>query len=136
MKKKKVDDCNTPLSQFKDFIDKIKHDEKDRESFYNYFDELLKDYYSYLKKEHDKQTAFDHKEIIGMLKLYLTWQTKVEKIEEVTRGMVDTVFFEWFNKNAWEKLSEKEIKDSLKLFFQFLKEQKGIVNQDIIDFFS
>lgn len=135
MKNKKVDDYNTPVSQLKDFIDKIKQDEKERESFYNFFDELQKDYYSYIKNEYDKQSAFDHKEIIGMLKLYLTRQTKVENIEAITRDMVDAAFIEWFNKNAWEKLPEKEIKQSLKIFFQFIKEKKGIINQAVLDFF-
>ena len=132
MKNKKVNN-NDPASQLKDYINKIKQNEKERQPFYNYFDELQKDFYTSLKTKYDKQTAFNHKEIIGMLKLYLTWKTKIEKVESVTNDMAGKSFFEWFNKNSWEKLSEKELIQTLKIFFQYLKDAKGIINQKVLD---
>ena len=134
MKNKKVDN-NTPVSQLKDYINKIKQNEKERQPFYNYFEELQKDFYIILKTKYDKQTAFRNKEIIGMLKLYLTWNTKVEKVEEINKNMVGKDFFDWFNKNSYEKLSENKLKQALKIFFQYLKESKGIVNQKVLDSF-
>ena len=132
MKNKKVDN-NTPVSQLKNYINEIKQNEKERQPFYNYFDELQKDFYIILKTKHDKQTAFNNKEIIGMLKLYLTWNTKVESVEEINKKMVDKDFFDWFNKNSLEKLSENKLKKMLKMFFQFLKDNRGIVNQKVLD---
>jgi len=134
MKNKKVDNNNTPVSQLKNFINEIKQNEKERQPFYNYFDELQKDFYVFLKTKYDKQTAFNNKEIIGMLKLYLTWNTKVENIETITKEMVGKDFFDWFNKNSHEKLSENKLKKTLKIFFQFLKDNRGIVNQKVLDF--
>ena len=135
MKSKKVDNNNTPVSQLKDYINEIKQNEKKREPFYDYFDELQKDFYVFLKTKYDKQTAFSNKEIIGMLKLYLSWNTKVESIEAITKEMVGKDFFDWFNKNSHEKLSENKLKKTLKIFFQYLKENKGIVNQKVLDSF-
>ena len=55
------------------------------------------------------------------------------KAEEITPDMVGNVFYEWYNRNVLDDLTKKEIRLSLKIFFNYLKEEKKIINQEVLD---
>ena len=133
MKKENVKKDNVTASQLQDYINQLNQQDEGRTSFYDYFDGLQKDFYVYLKTKYDKETAFKHKDIIGMLKLYLSGNTKIGKAEEITPDMVGNVFYEWYNRNVLDDLTKKEIRLTLKIFFNYLKEEKKIINQGILD---
>ena len=134
MKKENVKKDNVASSQLQDYINQLNQQDEGRTSFYDYFDGLQKDFYVYLKTKYDKETAFKHKDIIGMLKLYLGRNTKIGKVEEITPDMVGNVFYEWYNRNVLDDLTKKEIRLSLKIFFNYLKDEKGIINQEVLDY--
>src|SRR4030042_5662405 len=133
MKKENVKKDNVTSSQLQDYINQLNQQDEGRTSFYDYFDGLQKNFYVYLKTKYDKETAFRHKNIIGMLKLYLSRNTKIGKVEEITTDMVGNVFYEWYNRNVLNDLTKKEIRLSLKIFFNYLKEEKKIINQGVLD---
>src|SRR4030042_7208691 len=133
MKKENVKKDNVTASQLQDYINLLDQQDEGCTSFYDYFDGLQKDFYTYLKTKYDKETAFKHKDIIGMLKLYLGRNAKIGKVEEITTDMVGNVFYEWYNRNVLDDLTKKEIRLSLKIFFNYLKDEKRIINQEVLD---
>src|SRR4030043_2456367 len=100
MKNKNDKKDNVTASQLQDYINQLDQQDEGRTSFYDYFDGLQKDLYVYLKTKYDKETAFKHKDLIEMLKLYLSRNTKVGKVEEITTDMMGNVFYEWYNRNV------------------------------------
>src|SRR4030042_5412854 len=100
MKKENVKKDNVTASQLQDYINQLDQQDEGCTSFYDYFDGLQKDFYAYLKTKYDKETAFKHKDIIGMFKLYLSGNTKIGKAEEITPDMVGNVFYLLVNKKS------------------------------------
>lgn len=107
------------------YIKELKEDEKKREPFDNYFNSLKKKFFEYLKKKHDKKTAKKQIGIIGMFGLFLSMRTGIEKIEEVTKNMANDDFWIWYNRNALNDLTKKEIREIINSFFSFLDKENG-----------
>ena len=50
----------------------------------------------------------------------------MERIEDVTRGMVNSGFRRWYKRKVWGGAEPDEVRVALRKFFQFLAKQKGI----------
>jgi len=55
--------------------------------------------------------------------------TDVESIEEITRGMVNTHFKQWWKRKVWNSTTPDQLTVALRKFFTFLATEKGIVNE-------
>jgi hypothetical protein len=56
----------------------------------------------------------------------------VEKIEDITKGMVNTHFKDWWRRKVWDSTTPNQLEVSLRKFFVFLAEDKGIVNEKVL----
>jgi site-specific recombinase XerD len=56
----------------------------------------------------------------------------VEKIEDITRGMVNTHFKKWWKRKVWDSTTSDQLLVALRKFFVFLAEDKGIVNEKVL----
>lgn len=52
----------------------------------------------------------------------------MERLEEVTRGMVNSHFRRWYRSTVLDRMDPDEIRVGLRKFFQFLDQEKGIHN--------
>jgi hypothetical protein len=59
-----------------------------------------------------------------------------EKIEDITRGMVNTHFKQWYKQKVWGSATPDDIRVALKKFFQFLDKEKGIKNLKVLEAFN
>jgi hypothetical protein len=67
-----------------------------REPFRHSLEELLEDFRLYLSERYSDRTVNKHGWIIEMFIEFLSRQTDVERLEEVTRGIVNTHFRQWY----------------------------------------
>ncbi len=52
----------------------------------------------------------------------------MERLEDVTRGMVNSHFRRWYRRKVLDRMDTDETRVALKKFFQFLDQEKGIHN--------
>jgi site-specific recombinase XerD len=63
------------------------------------------------------------------------WDTDVCRIEEMTRGMANSAFRQWYVQKVGDR-TERELKTAIKKFFQFLAQEKGITNEAVLKSFQ
>jgi site-specific recombinase XerD len=65
--------------------------------------------------------------------LFCCGYTDVEKIEDITKGMVNSHFRSWYKRKVLDSVTESELRVALRKFFQFLATEKGMVHQKVLD---
>ena len=106
--------------------------EKEREPFRNYLDELNSQFADYLDLKYSSRTARKHSGVVEMFIEFLCRQTDVEKIEDITRGIANTYFRQWYKRKVWDSATADDLKVALRKFFQFLAAEKGILNEKVL----
>ncbi|MBN1999172.1 hypothetical protein JW935_16550 [candidate division KSB1 bacterium] len=100
-------------------------------------DDLLQlqvEYIKHLQKALSPYTAQLYGSVIPIFAHYLFLETNVQSIEEITKRMVGREFIRhWKNKTIGAEQNEQDIKTALLEFFWFLKKEKGITNDRIIN---
>jgi site-specific recombinase XerD len=103
--------------------------EQRREPFRRRMTELNDDFYEHLLKKFSEKTARKHAAIIGLFIDFICNQTDVEQIEDITRGMVNTHFRQWWKRKVWDSTTPEQLRVSLNKFFTFLATEHDIVNE-------
>jgi site-specific recombinase XerD len=103
--------------------------EKQREPFRQHQLELNQEFYESLQSKFSHRTAQKHSSIVELFVDFICRQTDVEKIEDITRGMVNTYFKNWWRRKVWDSTTPDELNVALRKFFVFLADEKGIVNE-------
>jgi hypothetical protein len=57
----------------------------------------------------------------------------VERLEDVTRGMVNSHFRRWYRSKVLDRMDPDEIRVALKKFFAFLDREAGIHNPKALE---
>ncbi len=57
----------------------------------------------------------------------------MERLEDVTRGMVNSHFRRWYRRKVLDRMDTDETRVALKKFFQFLDQEKGIHNPKALE---
>ncbi len=70
------------------------------------------------------------------LSYFICGYTDVESIEEITRGMVNTHFKQWWKRKVWDSTTPDQLTVALRKFFTFIATEKGIVNEKAMKGFS
>ena len=64
---------------------------------------------------------------------FISRQTDVEDIEEITKGIVNTHFRQWYKRKVLDAATVNDLRVALRKFFQFLETEKGIQNAKVLD---
>lgn len=118
-----------PGDKLEDYLKLMKEAEKLREPFRRQLTELNEEFYEYLVTKYSERTARKHTTVIDLFIEFICRQTDVERIEEITRGMVNTHFKQWWKRKVWDSTTQDQLRVALKKFFAFLATEKGIVNE-------
>ncbi len=121
-----------PGNKFDGFLKAMAKAGKEREPFKKHLEKLHQEFGDYLLKKYTKATKRKHCFVVDLFIDFLCRYTDVEKLEEVTRGMVNSEFRAWWRRKVWDSTSDNQRRVSLKKFFVFLKDEKGIVNEKAI----
>ncbi len=122
-----------PGNQLEAYLEALEATEKARASFRQYMNALNAEFAEYLATKYVQKTVRKHTGIVDMFIEFICRQTDVEKLEEITRGMVNSHFRSWYKKKVWDSATDSDLRVALRKFFQFLSTEKGITNQKVLD---
>jgi len=91
--------------------------------------ELNDAFYEHLLQKFSEKTARKHTAIVELFIEFICNQTDVEQIEEITQGMVNTHFRQWWKRKVWDSTTPEQLKVALKKFFTFLATEHDIVSE-------
>ena len=118
-----------PGDKIDEFFKVIQEAEEKREPFRQSLLSLNQEFHHFLLAKYSERTARKHASIVELFIDFICRQTDVERIEEITRGMVNTHFKKWWKRKVWDSTTTDELRVALKKFFVFLSEEKNIVNE-------
>lgn len=107
--------------------------EKEREPFKQLLEQLNQEFADFLAAKYVVKTVRKHTGIVDMFIEFICRNTDVEKIEDITKGMVNSQFRSWYKRKVWDSATESDLHVALKKFFQFLATEKGTTHQKILD---
>ena len=122
-----------PGDKLDEFFAALEKTEKARKPFRDSLLELNKDFHQYLLSRYSGKTARKHSGIVGPFIDFLCRYTDVERIEDITRGIVNTHFQRWWKRKVWDSTTPNEIRVALRKFFEFLAEEESLVNEKVLD---
>lgn len=121
-----------PGDKIEEYFKAMAEAEKEREPFRRYLEGLKEEFSSYLARKYARRTVNKHVGIIEMFIEFISRQTDVEKVEEITRGMVNTHFRQWYKRKVLDSATSDDLRVALTKFFQFLETEKGISNPKVL----
>ena len=121
-----------PGDKIEQYLKIMAEAEKKREPFRQYLLGLNGDFREHLESKLSARTARQHSSIVELFVDFICRQTDVEKIEDITRGMVNTHFKNWWKRKVWDSTTPDQLRVALRKFFVFLAENKGIVNAKVL----
>jgi len=122
-----------PGDKFKEYCKLMAEAEKQREPFRQYLFGLNEEFYEFLMRKFSDRTARRHASIVHLFVDFICKQTDVQKIEDITRGMVNTHFRNWWKRKVWGPITPDQLRVALRKFFAFLRDVKGIDNEKVLN---
>jgi hypothetical protein len=104
-----------------------------RAPFRTQLEELNAAFGGALAKHYSRKTVRKHTGIIDLFIIFLCDYTDVERLEDVTRGMVNSHFRRWYRGKVLDRMDPDEIRVALKKFFGFLDREAGIHNPKALE---
>ncbi len=118
-----------PGDRMDEYFKVVKEAEEKREPFRQSLLKLNQEFHQFLLAKYSERTARKHVSIVEVFIDFICRQTDVERIDEITSGMVNTHFKKWWKRKVWDSTSPDELTVALRKFFLFLLEEKNIVNE-------
>lgn len=117
-----------PADQIAQYFSDLEAANQVRAPFRRYLEGLHEEFTGYLTAKYAQRTVTKHASIFEMFIEFLCDYTDVTAIEEITRGIVNTHFRQWYKRKVWSSATPDDLRVALKKFFQFLETEKGIAN--------
>ena len=121
-----------PGDKIHEYFKLLKEAEQQRRPFRDMLTSLKEEFECYLENKFSLRTARKHTCIVEMFIEFLCKYTDVMRIEEITRGMVNTNFNQWWKRKVWDSSTPADRRLALKKFFCFLESEIGIVNAAVL----
>ncbi len=106
--------------------------EEARRPFRQSLDALRSDFEQHLAARYSRRTVRKHAQIVALFVDFLCDYTDVEAIEEISRGMANSAFRQWYKRKVLDSATADDLRAALKKFFQFLATEKGIHNPKVL----
>jgi len=116
-----------PGDQLGQYLEALAEAEDARAPFRAYLEELNAAFGAYLATKYTRKTVLSHTGVIDTFIDFLCDYTDLERLEDVTRGMVNSGFRSWYKRKVWGGEDPDEVRVALTKFFRFLATSKGIV---------
>lgn len=121
-----------PGDKMDEFFKVMQEAEERREPFRQSLLSLNSEFHQFLLTRYSERTARKHASIVELFVDFICRRTDVQRIEEITRGMVNTHFKKWWKRKVWDSTSPDELTVALRKFFVFLATEKDIVNEKVL----
>ena len=123
-----------PGDQMEAYFQALERFEKDKEPMRKQLEQCARDFELVLTQQYAPKTVRKHTAIIALFTDFVCWNTDVCRIEEITRGIANSYFRQWYLSKVGDR-TESELKTAIKKFFQFLDQEKGITNEAVLKSF-
>jgi site-specific recombinase XerD len=97
-------------------------------------EQYARDFARALAQQYASTTVRKHTTILALFIEFVSWQTDVQRIEEMTRGIANSAFRQWHLSKVGDR-TESELKTTVRKFFEFLAQAKGIRNEAVLQSF-
>ena len=124
-----------PGSKINDYLNALAGADRETQPFRDYLSNLNKAFEEHLLSTRSPRTANKHTTIIGLFIDFLCYNTDVRRIEDITKGIANSYFRRWYTSKVGD-CTESELKTAVKKFFQFLANERGIVNEQVLESFK
>ena len=121
-----------PGDKLDEYFQLMKEEEEKRAPFRESLLKLNEEFAEFLSQRLSNKTVRKHTSIIDLFIEFITRQTDVEAIEEITKGMVNTHFKNWWKRKVWDSTTSDQLRVALKKFFNFLATEKKIINEKVL----
>lgn len=122
-----------PGNQIQNYFQALEAAEAARAPFRENLEQLNKEFADFLAVQYVPKTVRKHTGIVDLFIHFICGYSDVEKIDEITKGMVNSQFRSWYKRKVCDSATESDLRVALKKFFHFLATEKGIVNQKVLD---
>jgi site-specific recombinase XerD len=123
-----------PGDQMEAYFQALERFETDKEPMRKQLEQCARDFELVLTQQYAPKTVRKHMAIIALFIDFVCWNTDVCRIEEITRGIANSYFRQWYLSKVGDR-TESELKTAIKKFFQFLDQDKGITNEAVLKSF-
>ena len=124
-----------PASKINEYLNVLEGAERETERFRDYLSNLSKEFEEHLLSTRSPRTANKHATIIGLFIDFLCYNTDVRRLEDITRGIANSYFRRWYISKVGD-CTESELKTAVKKFFEYLANERGIVNEQVLESFK
>ncbi len=124
-----------PGDQLDAYFQAMEDAEKAREPFRHQLIQFNREFERSLRQKVSAKTARKHTTTIDLFIDFLCWQTDVQRIPEITRGMANSYFRRWYHSKVGAG-ADRDLTTAVKKFFQFLATEKGITNDVVLKSFQ
>jgi len=122
-----------PGDKINEYFQSLQQAEAARAPFRQSLEQLNQEFAEFLAAKYVPKTVRKHTGIVDLFIHFICGYTDVEKIEDITKGMVNSHFRSWYKRKVIDSATESDLRVALRKFFQFLATEKGIVHQKVLD---
>jgi site-specific recombinase XerD len=123
-----------PGDQMEAYFEALGQFENEKAPMRKQLEQCARDFARALAQGYAPKTVRKHTAIIALFIDFVCWDTDVRRIEEITRGIANSAFRQWYRRKVGDR-TESELKTAIKKFFQFLDQEKGITNEAVLKSF-
>ena len=116
-----------PGDQLGQYLKALAEAEDARAPLRAHLEQLNAAFGSYLAARYTRKTVLTHTGVIDDFIDFLCDYTDLERIEDVTRGMVNSGVRSWYKRKVWGGADPDQVRVALTKFFRFLATSEGIV---------
>jgi hypothetical protein len=116
--------------EFEKHLEKLKEIEIKQKPFKDWLIEMNSEFIDFITNKYTKRTANKHGFIIECFIDFITYDLKIMDIQEITKGVTNTYFQQWFTQKIGMNTKE-EVKVAINKFIDYLAIEKGIVIKNL-----
>jgi site-specific recombinase XerC len=120
-----------PGEQMDVYLEALGQFERDKAPLRTQLEQYAGDFAHTLAQQYAPKTVRKHTAIITLFIEFVCRQTDVQRLEEITRGMANSAFRQWYQRKVGDR-TESELKTAVRKFFQFLAQEKGVRNEAVL----
>ncbi len=115
-----------PVDKMAEYFEALKQAEAARAPFRESLEQLNQEFAEFLATKYVAKTVRKHAGIVDLFIHFICGYTDVEKIEDITKGMVNSHFRSWYKRKVMDSATESDLRVALRKFFQFLATEKAL----------
>ena len=108
-----------PGDQVEAYVEALAAAEEERRPFRDYLDGLNAEFEHYLEAKYSRRTARKHGGVVALFSHFLCDYTDVGRSKEVTRGMANSAFRQWYKRKVLDSASADDLRVALSEILPF-----------------